>query len=67
MANVKRTTRDSKGNVLYTVLMNHPSHASAAGRFQAGVDGSLILGDKSCAVVTKVRCPIGDVHTFEEL
>ena len=36
MANVKRTTRDSKGNVLYTVLMTHASHASAAGRFQAG-------------------------------
>ena len=47
MANVKRTTRDSKGNVLYTVLMTHASHSSAAGRFQAGVCGSLIIGKES--------------------
>ena len=67
MANVKRTTRDSKGNVLYTVLITHASHASAAGRFQAGVSGSLIIGKESCAAVTTVRCPLGDVHKFEEL
>ena len=67
MANVKRTTRDSKGNVLYTVLMTHASHASAAGRFQTGVSGSLIIGKESCAAVTTVRCPLGDVHRFEEL
>lgn len=67
MANVKRTTSDSKGNVLYTVLMTHASHASAAGRFQTGVNGSLIIGKESCAAVTTVRCPLGDVHRFEEL
>ncbi len=67
MAKIKRTTSDSKGNVLYTVLMTHASHASAAGRFQAGVDGSLIIGKESCSEVTIVRCPLGDVHKFEEL
>jgi hypothetical protein len=67
MANIKRTTRDSEGNFLYHVLMTHPSHGSAAGKFRTGVEGALIVTNKSDARVTTVACPSGDIHTFEEV
>lgn len=62
---IKRTLTDAGGNLVYQLLQEHCSHASAAGAFQVAKKGSLISKSiKNTSTTVKLE---GDTYLFEEV